>query len=390
MSAFYLIADKILDKTIFLNNILTIENFNETKFQLFHKIIVNKFISENSKKSFINNFCNVQKIYRKFSRVAYLLKFNKAKLIITQDLNYNELDVTYPSVLCIFHYNYKYLFCLNDLIQLIDSALTNAIGFICDPNHIKNPYNNMVFEKSILYSIYIFINNNRINYCELFFNFCKYEFNLKKFKNICENIINEKIILRYVKNSPQSVLIKDITSMINYFNKYIDDKEIEINIHKNFPKDKLIKILSPYLLLYLKSINAYPSSLQSLYKTQFLTKMNNFYNYNPQFGRINIHLFFNTQNFKRRCCKIIRYNDTHILFRPFNKTIYLNNHLKPKPIVYIDIRSIINVRNNNTINTLTEYDTSNNYDDDNNTLTNDDTSSNYDDDTSSDYDILRQ
>ena len=58
---------------------------------------------------------------------------------------------------CLFQENNKYLFTIQDLIKIIHNSIANTSNFFNNPLAIKNPYNNMLINKSTLYNIYFFI-----------------------------------------------------------------------------------------------------------------------------------------------------------------------------------------------------------------------------------------
>jgi hypothetical protein len=282
------------------------------------------------KQQFLHYFCKIQKIYRLFNKLIFIHKYNKALLTIKQDLNYNDLEIS-NNVLCILHNNYKYLFSIYDLIKLIETSLTNTDRFICKPLHIKNPYNNLPFNKSILFTIYVFIRINTHIYSNFFFKYCLVDFNLKKFKIEYECQLCKNAIVRYINYSPTNIIIQDILHMIKCYNNGLDENtDTLILIHPTFPQEYLLKAMKPYLIVNFKALYSVSPSAKHLYKYIFFNKMDLFCELNPLFGRINIKLYSYGNNFKRKFYKKISYNTNYIILNNinnFDKELYLNDNL---------------------------------------------------------------
>jgi hypothetical protein len=104
--------------------------------------------------------------------------------------------------------------------------------------------------------------------------------------------------------------------------KYLNN----LNIHKDFNKEKLVNIMRPYLYLYnlyyyhINTENATPFDSHKL----LIHKSNNFINYNPNFGR--------------KKCKITNNSPYNFAFS-LNKKIpknYVNTKLKKRGILEIE------------------------------------------------------
>jgi hypothetical protein len=246
----------------------------------------------------------------------------------------NELRENNKNVMCIYHNNSKYLFYINDLLQIIKIALTNTYMFFSEPLSIKNPYNNIPFNKSTLYNIYFFIKYKTNYYEELFFRFFKSNFNLTQFKEQNEYILREHAIQHYVYKSASNILVKEIDDMIDEFNDDCKFKKLQnkITINKEFPKDKLIKIFQPYLLLYMIASYGFTNTQKQTALYLFNHKMKMFNNYNPLFGRKKVKIILeNTSDLKRKIKgKIIEFDDNHITFNNIEKqnNEFLNDHLQ--------------------------------------------------------------
>ena len=126
--------------------------------------------------------------------------------------------------------------------------------------------------------------------------------------------------MKYINTSDESVLRAKILNMIRC-NYYTDN----IKIHNDFPSKTLIKIMKPYLNLYLHSIYSTESNKKIMYEHLLDVGMKQFVKYNPRFGRkIIVESKLNTSKNKKYINKI---NDTHIPYNNRYDNDFMNNHL---------------------------------------------------------------
>jgi hypothetical protein len=305
----------------FVNN-----NTYTSKFNVF-KENLNSFL-DFSRDEFIQYFCKIQKTYHSLSRFAYLYKYKKSIMSVTTDMGLNDININDKNILCIYHINSRYLFNINDLLKIINVSLINNYMFFAEPLPSKNPYNNLPFTKSNLYNIYIFIKHNTNIYDDLFFKFFKCDFNLSIFYNNYEYLLREYSIKNFIKNCTEKEIVNKIKEMIsNYNNNY---KSNTINIHDEFPKNKLIKIMKPYLLLYLNSCYSLIPIIKKNSNFDLKNKLRNFQKFNPQFGRRLVKMGLKPYpNFKTKSyIKGYVFNDKHIVFNSNDNNKFLSNHLK--------------------------------------------------------------
>ena len=83
----------------------------------------------------------------------------------------------------------------------------------------------------------------------LFQQFFNANFDIQIFKEDNEQIIRDISIKNYVYSSNPIVLYKSVISMITMLKTDVPDFNI-LCIHENFPKNKLVEIMRPYLYLY--------------------------------------------------------------------------------------------------------------------------------------------
>jgi hypothetical protein len=299
----------------------------------FFKETPGSFLMSGNENVFIDYFCRVKKTYNVLNRFAYNYKYKRAKIVADRDLCLNELKITDPNVICIYQDNARYLFHVNDMIQIIDTSLTNAFMFFSEPMPIKNPYNNLPFNKSTLYNIYFFIKFNTRLYPELLIKFYNCSFNLTEFKHANEYLLREYSIRNFVYKSSQDDLVDEINDMIEQYNTYCKSRKLKnkITIDDEFPKDKMIKIFQPYLILYITSKYAFLEHDRSYNLFALRTGLLRFNKFNPIFGR-KVHRiqYGQTKDFKRKICgKIVAFNDAHIGFNRIEKQNreFLSDHL---------------------------------------------------------------
>lgn len=302
----------------------------KNKFLFYKKTIENFLLKNNQEKKilFLDYFYKIQKIYLILNRFIYNYKYKKAKIVVNNDFCLNLLNIDDKNIICIFHNNSKYLFHISELIKIIETALTNTSYFFAKPKSIKNPYDNIPFTKSILYNIYFFI-KYKTNYFSDFFNkFYEVDFNLNIFKFRNEYILRDYCIKNYVYKSSSNIILNEIKQCLNNFN--YSNKMNKINIDEDFPKDKLIKIMQPYLLLYIMSQYSFLVSQQKEANYFLNNSLEKFAKFNPNFGRKQIKIITNIKNNfnlnnKMNIEKKIEFNDIHIKFN--NNEKYNNNFL---------------------------------------------------------------
>ena len=305
---------------IFFINLLKNEINIKNKF-IFFKETLDCFILKGGdiKRQFIDYFCKIQKTYNVLNRFIYNYKYKKSKVVVNTDMYLNELNTNNSNVISLFDNNLKYLFIASDLIKIIDTALTNSYMFFSEPLSVKNPYNNLPFNKSVLYNIYFFIRYKTQFYSELFFKFFSCDFNMYLFKNKNEYLLRDYSIKNFVYKSSNNILIDEINEMIILYNNYrrhlTDNKNKLIKIDKEFPKEKLIQIMRPYLLLYCISQYSLVQTIKRYNYYLLINKLNKFYSFNPNFGRKKYKISFKyNKNFKKVISKIIDFDDKHIKF----------------------------------------------------------------------------
>jgi len=278
------------------------------KLQIFKEIEDNIFFSEDFKKGLQNIFCKLQRAYYGLSKLAYLWRFKKATYKVTDDLSLNPIDIHKKNVFILFQNNSKYLFLANDLINIINKNLAHSPDFFCNPLWIKNPYNNIELTTTDLYNIYFFLKFKICNVPILFELFYKNNFCLELFVYDNQCVIRSIKIDDYVKFSDNPTLYKSIMVMLSEHKNIMH----KIKIDKEFPRDLLIKIMRPYLHLYITSKYAIIGTEKRCISGMFLKKkLHDFAKFNPLFGRKKIvtNVFFN-----RRLPINVTFNHSHINF----------------------------------------------------------------------------
>ena len=327
-------------KIIFNIFIKNTEINTKNKFFFFKDSLIDNFLIKGNELEFIKYFYKIQKTYNILNRFIYNYKYKKSKIVVNTDMGLNELNEYDKNVICIFDGTSRYLFRINDLIKIIHNSLTNSHFFFSEPKSIKNPYNNLPFTKSILYNIYLFTRYKTDQYPELLFKFFHCDFNLSIFKFKNEYLLRDYSIQNYVYNSPSNVLEYEIRHMIKEFNNYCKKIRIKsiINIHVDFPKDKLIQIMKPYLLIFYKSQYSFHPQTKILFVKIFVKSLIKFNKFNPQFGRKYFKILYKTtKKFKQKIKgSTIQFNDNFIKFNNIEQQnhTFLLDHLECEETPY--------------------------------------------------------
>jgi hypothetical protein len=257
------------------------DKFLTCKFKLLRDGIENIFYTDLIRNAHINIFYKLQKVYRCMCRLAFIYKFKRAKLQVATDLLLNDLSPNDKNVLTIFDSNSKYLFSLTDLVNIFYTSLCNSAYFIPSPVACKNPYTNLPFSKANLYNIYFFILRNKVKVPVIIQNYFLCNFSLRRFLFENKRLIHENTIESYVNNSPPTYLYSSITDMLYEHNI----NRPRLKIHTDFPVNKLVDIMRPYLMLYYKSKYSGVRALNKKNHLLLCKKMREFKKFNPKFGQ---------------------------------------------------------------------------------------------------------
>lgn len=309
----------------------------KNKHLFLHNTINNFYLSENEKErnEFINYFYKIQKTYHTLNRLCFLFKIRKAKLVVNTDLQLNDINIKQKNVLSIYHNNNNYLFTIQDILKIIYTSLTNTFMFFSEPITIKNPYNNLPFEKSILYFIYFYLIQNtfigyiKSDHIDIFLKFKECNFDMTKFVDSYEYILREYSFKIYINNSTKQQLKYDIFKMIREYNEKYPKFKIYIDI--DFPLDKLLKSMKPYLNLYLIACYSLVHKNRVKSISMLFKKMRDFQKYNPAYGRKIIIMKDKIKN--GRLVKYKSHTDFNCNYKKFtnqNNANFMNNHLSYK------------------------------------------------------------
>ena len=259
----------------------TIFKFSSAKLKVFKMIITDDIQTDflflkKYKKQLVDIFSKAQKIYHLFIRFAHIYRLKKYKTVVTDDLSLTPLDINHRNTFILIQNRSKYLFSLNDLVKIIETAITNAPYFFQEPNFAKNPYNNEVFNYSTFYNIYFQLKSSHRIMSTAFHLYFLSDFDLDKFILKHEAFLRDITIQNYIYNTQNSILHKSILAMLKqnfYTNK--------LAIHDDFPKDLLVDIFKPFLYYYLVvHYDIQGTQRIRIYKKILYLKLKKFYFYN--------------------------------------------------------------------------------------------------------------
>lgn len=115
---------------ILLNSFTLTKQYNIKKKYIFLKqTLDNIFIENDIKFFFMDNIQKIQKIYFALNKFAFHYKFKKSKIIVNEDLYLNPIADNSKNTICIFQDNSRYKFILSDLINIINTSLSNSSYF---------------------------------------------------------------------------------------------------------------------------------------------------------------------------------------------------------------------------------------------------------------------
>jgi len=254
-----------------------------SKFICLKRTIDNIFLRDVTRRNVELLFCDIQKMYRGFSRLSYLYKYKKAKIIVDYDLCLNPIAPEQKNVFVLYQNNNKYFFRIGDLISIIRNAICNTDYFFTSPLICKNPFNNVPLSKSAFYNIYFFIRFGKFILPDFIHNFFLMDFHLLNFIRNNESIIRERAIETAVNGDVLFSTYNDILDLIHYCNYFVGVKK-RLKIDPTFSKQVLVNIFRPYLHLFYRTKYTNCSIVRKYSKMELVKKFKRFIEYNPTFG----------------------------------------------------------------------------------------------------------
>jgi hypothetical protein len=253
----------------------------EAKFVALRVFILSTFCNNELKDKILTIFSLAQKIYFAFIKFKRLWMLKKYPIVVTTDLSLNPLDETNKNTFVLLQHKSKYLFGVNDLISIIETAIGNSPEFFADPLSPKNPYNNQIFDNSTLYNIYFKMKYSDRILSQLFHGFFLENFIKHSFFITYEPLIRQQAIKDYVFNSPYTTCYPLVIEMIQS-NRYVK----LLHIDSQFPKDILVDIFRPFLY-YFCIIRYDVRGTEKIHKYKGILeyKLFVFYRFNRAFGR---------------------------------------------------------------------------------------------------------
>ena len=156
--------DKILGKLSVYMFITKPYNSNKPKeyikfkYSFLRNIFENQLIDKNIKLEFLEIFRKSQYAYNALNRFVYHWKLKKSNIHISCDLYLNPINENDNNVITIFQNKQRYIFTMNDVVSIFETALSNSYGFDeGNPLIPKNPYNNIEFNSTDFHNIYFFL-----------------------------------------------------------------------------------------------------------------------------------------------------------------------------------------------------------------------------------------
>lgn len=315
----------IFDSSIYnFSSLLTIRNTNEykNKFQQLDNVLTNIFLTPEQKSDILDIFCKIQRFIHAMFRLRHLWLMKKTKVYNTEDLFMNPVHPTDRNVMVLLQNNTKYVFHLRELMNTIQTSLTNSTHFFAEPTVCKNPYTNIPFNKSSLYNIYFSLKSSSFILPVVFHKYFLCDFDLICFSLNNEYLINDEYLDKFVENNCQRDVLHIVREMFTDFGIKT------MRIHHEFPKDRLFNIMKPYLELYYVSQYSMISCKKEYSERYLRYKLNQFCKHNPQFGRKRI-LMIRKNPFTPQSDKEIEFNDSHISFneQPHVGEEFMKSHL---------------------------------------------------------------
>lgn len=227
-------------------------------------------------------YTKCQRHYHAFLRFAHIIKYKYSLVKNTCDLMLMPISEKDRGVYSLIEGNTKHVFRVHELRQIILSSISHTDDYFPDLLDLKNPYNNATIRIDQLYNFYFYMKTHNYAIDELVHAYFLSGFDESKYIEKYEILIRDRAIETAVKTSHHDKLYSMVLKMLMQYKSYV--KTIQISC--GFPKQKLVEIMRPYLLLYYNHLH-YAQDFPKRYESEELlkTKLQNLYVFNPSFGQ---------------------------------------------------------------------------------------------------------
>lgn len=305
-----------------MNNVTCFDtqyNKKMRKFDFLKRNIENIFFTEADKIAFLDYFNQIQKHYFAFIKLCNIWKYKRSCITVSDDLYLNPIDIEGKNVFVLVQNKKKYLFSIANLINMVNTSLSNTYHFFASPLILKNPYSNIILNKADLYNLYFAIKKSSFIMPVLYHYYFLTNFDITKFREQNEGIIRDISIKNHIKNSDNNTLYSATINMLKEHKKHIC-------IHPDFPKEELVNIMKPYLHLYYVSMYSLDEYKKLNAFSELHKKLHKFYKFNPRFGRKTIRKGIGS-NFENT--KITEFNNKHVKYcNPVSVEDFMKSHEK--------------------------------------------------------------
>ena len=236
------------------------------------------------------------KTYRIRAAINRFIRIWRTKRAIVQvstDLYMTPLDPACKRTFKLLQEGRIYMFSLQDLTNLVVSAITHHsiisgyTGLYHNPKPVKNPYTNNPLTKSDLCNIYFRMRKVYIHVPDMIRRFFLCEFNIYRFSKDNRAELERIGVCAICKNMPKSSLYNTATVMLSQYATHLPrGSTVRFNyrrVHPDFPKDVLVNKLRSYIELYFLA----QYSVNGIYEYEPLLKrrIDELFKYNPLFGQ---------------------------------------------------------------------------------------------------------
>jgi hypothetical protein len=216
-------------------------------------------------------FYKAQRLYHILLRFVKKCKFSHYKIFNT-DCDMRMMPFEPKTTIQIVESKCVYTFNLYDLVNIVNSSLSQQNYAIISPKHPKNPYTNLELSFNNLYNIYIKCLDLKVKIPKIFEYYYECNFCIKRMVQKYKKNLTELAIDNYLSKDAEvdDDLIEDIYTMCDIY---------YINVHCDFPPKQLYAIFRPYLKMY------YKCNIMAVHNCDVSSMIDCFNLYNPFFGR---------------------------------------------------------------------------------------------------------